>query len=101
MSPRAELEAPPELEVHLPSLLRPAVGGASSVRVRAATLGQCFERLVAQHPLLAPHLFNDRGDLREHVNVFVNERNVRWLESRETPLYPGDSITILQAVSGG
>ncbi|REJ81099.1 MAG: molybdopterin synthase sulfur carrier subunit [Acidobacteria bacterium] len=99
--PDDEGDAVERVEVHLPSLLRPAVGGRSSVTVERGTLGQCLERLVRDHPLLAPHLFDDRGELREHVNLFVGERNVRWRDRWHEAVPTGEGITVLQAVSGG
>jgi molybdopterin synthase sulfur carrier subunit len=39
--------------------------------------------------------------VRRHLNVFVNSDNVRDLNGVDTPLTPGDVLTILPAVSGG
>ena len=39
--------------------------------------------------------------MRRHVNLFVNSDNVRDLDGLDTPLAPGDVVTILPAVSGG
>ena len=36
-----------------------------------------------------------------HVNLFVNSANVRDREGLDTPLAPGDVLTIVPAVSGG
>jgi molybdopterin converting factor small subunit len=39
--------------------------------------------------------------VRRHLNVFVNDDNVRFLKGIDTPLAPGDVVTVLPAVSGG
>lgn len=90
-----------EVEVVLPSLLHACCGGNSSVRVHAATLQGCFDALLEHYPLLQRHLFTEKGEQRQHVLFFLNEDNTRWLESLDVPVHQGDTLTILQAVSGG
>lgn len=89
------------IEVSLPSILQPMAGQRSRVTVEAETFRGAVDALLAAHPLLAPHLFDDIGELREHVNIFWNGDNGRWLESWDVPARDGDTVTILQAVSGG
>ena len=90
-----------EIEVVLPALLRDYARGESSLVVKAATLREGFEALFERIPLLRRHLFDESGEQREHVLFFHNEENTRWLESLDVPLRQGDTLTILQAVSGG
>ncbi len=89
------------VEFFLPSLLRPAVGGQSSVTVEATTLQGCLDALISAHPQVGPHLFDDGGKLRQHVNIFWNDQSTRWLDSLDVAVNPRDTITVLQAVSGG
>jgi sulfur-carrier protein len=90
-----------EIPVSLPSLLQAAAGGRSEVTVEAETLQGALDALLGDYPLLRRHLYDESGALREHVNLFWNDQNVRWLEATDLPLTPGDTLTILQAVSGG
>lgn len=90
-----------KVTVRLPSLLHPAAGGSARVTVEAGTIDGALAALVKRHPALGVHLFDESGDLREHVLCFHNDTNTRWLESRQAPVADGDTITILQAVSGG
>lgn len=87
--------------IELPSLLGAAAGGERSIGVEADTLAGALAALVERHPALDTHLFDEAGGLRQHVLCFLNERNSRWLESQDVELSDGDTITILQAVSGG
>ena len=87
--------------ISLPSLLRPAAEGRDEIVVEAATFEGALNALLTAHPLLRRHLYDESGTLREHVNIFYNDQNIRWLEDTAQPLRQGDSITILQAVSGG
>ncbi len=89
------------IPVTVPSLLADATGGARDVAVEATTLAGCLDALLAAYPLLRPHLFDQKGALREHVNVFLNDENARWIPDWGIALAPGDTVTVIQAVSGG
>lgn len=87
--------------VRLPGLLTPATGGRRVLTVQAGTVQGSIDRLLADHPALKVHLFDESGGLRPHVNLFYNTDNLRWLESLDTEARDGDTLTIMQAVSGG
>lgn len=91
----------PRVTVSLPSLLAGCVEGRRELEVEAATLAECVDDLLARYPLLAVHLFDEERRLRGHVNLFHNETNLKWLEDWEIPVRSGDTLTVLQAVSGG
>ena len=91
----------PRVTIELPSLLAAVLNGRRHVTVEAETLDQSLDRLIESHPGLRVHLFDESGDFREHVLCFLNETSTRWMESRKVPVAEGDTITILQAVSGG
>lgn len=44
---------------------------------------------------------DERGNIRRHVNVFVNGENIRFLEGLATPVEGNATITVIAAVSGG
>ena len=90
-----------EIEVVLPALLQEYAGGQTRLRLKAMTLQECFDALFERSPLLRNHLFTESGEQRPHVLFFYNEENTRWLGSLDIPLREGDTLTILQAVSGG
>jgi molybdopterin synthase sulfur carrier subunit len=90
-----------EVTITVPSLLERTTGGQRAVVISAGTLRESLETLVEQYPLLKVHLYDESGALRQHVNVFYNEQNTKWLESLDVRLRPGDTVTVLQAVSGG
>jgi molybdopterin converting factor small subunit len=53
------------------------------------------------YPSLHRNICDETGAVRRHVNLFVNTHNMRDCEGMDTPLAPGDTVTILPAVSGG
>ncbi len=91
----------PKVTVQLPSMLCHILRVERSIPVEAESLRDALRAAVERHPTLEVHLFDETGNLRQHVLCFRNETNTRWLSSLDVPLDEGDTITILQAVSGG
>lgn len=52
-------------------------------------------------PGLAEHLLEDGGELSRRVNIFLEGRNVRWLDGLETLIEPGQAVDIFPPVAGG
>ena len=86
--------------VELPSLLRDVLH-KDVLRVEGQTLEDALEDAYAQLPGLRVHVCDETGKLRQHVLCFLNEANTRGLDIGKQPINDGDTITILQAVSGG
>lgn len=88
------------------SMLRAECGGRNSVDVEATTVRDAFDRVRERFPALYRSVCDETGALRRHVNVFLNNDNIRDLRGPEgdaldTPLASGDTLTIMPAVSGG
>jgi MoaD family protein len=67
----------------------------------ATTVGQALESLWRRHVGLRDRVLNEQGKLRQHVNIFLNDDNVRRRDLLDTKLPDNCEITILPAVSGG
>jgi sulfur-carrier protein len=87
--------------VRLPTVLRPSAGGASTVSVEGETVGGVFDDLVRQHPDLRAQLLTDTGELHRHLNVFLNDDDIRYLGKLEAKVGDGDTVTLMPAVAGG
>jgi hypothetical protein len=81
------------LNVHFP--------GLEDVVVEGATLAEIVAALDRLHPGLAGYLVDDRGGLRPHVNLFVNDELLRDRSSLSDPVGPTDRVFVMQALSGG
>ncbi|HET7224706.1 MAG TPA: ubiquitin-like small modifier protein 1 [Candidatus Eisenbacteria bacterium] len=89
--------------VHIPGALREHTQGADRVRVpaRAATVHDALASLWAMHPGVRDRVVDERGAVRQHVNVFVGDESIRWTGGLATPVRDGDELWIVPAVSGG
>ena len=87
--------------IRLSPLLSEYAGGPAELSLAATSVRAALAELERRHPASFRGVCNETGAVRTHVNVFVNERNVRTLQGLDTPLRAGDVVTIIQAVSGG
>ena len=89
------------ITVRIPTPLRSATDGQSSVEVDAATVRDALRALVDQYPDLHDNLYNEDGDLRQFVNVYVGDEDVRFGDGVETTLEAGDEVSIVPSIAGG
>jgi len=89
------------VEVRVPAPLRAATQGAKVVQGEGGTIGELLDDLTRRYPGIKPGLFDAAGVLRQFVNVYVNDEDIRYLGRLEAPLGPGDTVSILPAVAGG
>jgi molybdopterin synthase sulfur carrier subunit len=89
------------IEVKIPTILRTYTGGEKTVEAKGDTLAALIDDLDANHAGLKSRLITTEGGLHRFVNVYVNDEDVRFTGSLETPVSDGDSVTILPAVAGG
>jgi molybdopterin synthase sulfur carrier subunit len=87
--------------VRIPSQLRPLSGGAGELVLEGSTVGEILKALDAAHAGFADRLFDDSGNLRRFVNVFLADEDVRFLQGLGTPVSDGQTISIVPAVAGG
>ena len=82
--------------VHLPSQLATRAG-AAEVALAAASVREALHALVDAHPPLDGWVTDEKGGLRQHVSVFVNDRQA----DLDTPLGDDDRLYVVPAISGG
>ena len=89
------------VKVRIPTQLRPLAGGASEVEVDGATVADLLKALDVAHPGFGERLFDESGQLRRFVNVFVADEDIRFLDGLATPVPDGETVSIVPAVAGG
>ena len=87
--------------VRIPPTLRASTGGAKLVTIPGDTVRGVLAELVVAHPALEPQLLTPDGDLNRFVNAFLNDVDVRHLQSLDTPIGETDTLVLLPAMAGG
>jgi len=82
--------------VLLPGLLATQAGGQNSIEVEAPTVGDALRALP-----ISDLIFDEAGELRGLVNVYVDRRDIRARDGLETALAGDEEIRIVAAIAGG
>jgi sulfur-carrier protein len=64
-------------------------------------VGEVLEAVWRRHPALRDRILNEQGEIRQHVNIFYDGKDVRRMEGLATPLGESREVHIFNAVSGG
>ena len=89
------------VRVKLPTILRKFAGGDAQVDADGATLRDVLANLESSYPGITRNVVTEDGALHRFINVYVNDEDVRYLGSLETPVRSGDTVSLLPAVAGG
>ncbi|KGA14926.1 hypothetical protein GM51_16085 [freshwater metagenome] len=89
-----------EIEVRIPTILRPYTKGEKLVTAEASDLKGLITALDARYAGLGERLL-ENNELRRFINIYINDEDVRFMGSLAATLKAGDSVTILPAVAGG
>ena len=92
---------PASATIQIPQMLRAYCGAADRIGTSAPSVRAALEEIERDHPRLYRSVCDETGAVRRHVNLFVNDDHVRDRAGLDTPLAPGDVLTIHPAVSGG
>ena len=87
--------------IKLPTILRKFADNEARVSAEGATLEEVLKDLESRYPGITKNVVSADGGLHRFINVYVNDEDVRYLGSLETPIAEGDTVSILPAVAGG
>lgn len=85
----------------IPTPLRPYAAGESTLLLPGEDVAEVLEAAVLSYPELKKHLYNDDGQLRPFVNVFLGEDNINQLDGLDTTLEENDTLLIIPSIAGG
>lgn len=85
----------------LPALMKYYVNDLSEVQVTGSTVSQAISDLTSQYPAIKPHIMDNQGRLRRHVNLFVNKENIKNLNGLDTSIDESDLIILMPSITGG
>ncbi len=86
--------------IKIPTPLRIYAGNQAQVTVSGETIGAALNDLTTQYPELRPHLFNGE-QLRNFVNVFIDDEDIRFLNGLDTEISEKDALRIIPSIAGG
>jgi molybdopterin synthase sulfur carrier subunit len=87
--------------VRIPTPLQRLTNGLGEVQCEGQNVRALLDDLERRHPGVKERICDETGKLRRFVNVFVNEEDIRFLQSDQTPIKDGDEVSIIPAIAGG
>ena len=85
----------------IPTALRQYANEQEHLQVEEKTVGAALNRLTTEYSELRRHLFNEENRLRNFVNIYLNDEDIRYTSGQDTHLKDGDTIMIIPAIAGG
>ena len=89
------------IKLLIPTPLRPYADNEESIDLSGNTIEEVLTNLVNKYEKLKKHLFSEEGTLRNFVNIYLNEDDIRYINGIKSEVKDGDVITIVPSVAGG
>jgi molybdopterin converting factor small subunit len=87
----------------IPGPLREFTAGRSAVEIADSptNLADALSALWILYPGLRDRVATEQGEIREHINIFIGDENIRFTGGLTSRLSAGSEISIVPAISGG
>jgi molybdopterin converting factor small subunit len=88
---------------HIPSPLREFTVGQSYVQIaiEPTTLADALSALWTLYPSLRDRVATEQGEIREHINIFIGDDDIRFTGGLASRISSGAEISIVPSISGG
>lgn len=88
-------------QIHIPTPLRRFTDNQPRVQVEGNSVVEVLNSLTSRYEGLRNHLYDDQGELRSFVNIYVNDEDIRYLKGTSTEVRSGDTVSIVPSIAGG
>jgi len=85
----------------VPAALRAYTERQAEIEVNGGTVGEAIADLAAKYPDIRKHIYKDENSLRDFINVYIGDTNIKEIEGLKTPVKDGDSVMLVPAIAGG
>ena len=87
--------------IEIPTAFRRFTDGAPKLDSGAKTVAEALNDLTAKYPALAKHVRDDDGQIRQFINVYLNDEDIRFLGGEASSLKDGDKLLLVPSIAGG
>ena len=89
------------VKIRIPTPLRRLTNGQPVVVESGDSLRDLLNNLDNSFPGIRDRIFDETGSIRQFINIFVNEEDIRFLGNLDTTIKDGDEVSIIPAIAGG
>ena len=87
--------------VEMPSALRQFADNQDELDSDGKNVEEVLADLCGRFPELKQNLYEDKGSIRNFINIYVNDEDIRYADGMKTGLKDGDRIQIVPSIAGG
>lgn len=89
------------VKVRIPSPLMKLTSNQGEVSAEGSNVKEVFENLEKQFPGIKERVYDENGQLRRFINIYVNEEDIRFMDGESSSVKDGDEVSIIPAIAGG
>jgi molybdopterin converting factor small subunit len=87
--------------IEIPTAFRRFTDGNPKLDSGATTVAEALNELVNRYPALSRHVRDEQGQIRQFLNVYLNEEDIRFLGGEASALKDGDRLLLVPSIAGG
>ena len=87
--------------IEIPTAFRRFTEGSPQVDSGATTVAEALDDLTKRFPSLSKHVRDEEGQIRQFLNVYLNEEDIRFLGGEAVSLKDGDRVLLVPSIAGG
>lgn len=89
------------ITIEIPTAFRRFTEGSPKVDTSAGTVAEALNDLTTRFPALSRHVRDEQGQIRQFLNVYLNEEDIRFLNGESSSLKDGDKVLLVPSIAGG
>jgi molybdopterin synthase sulfur carrier subunit len=89
------------VKVRIPSPLLKLTNNQGEVSAVGSNVKEIFEYLEKNYPGIKERVYDEEGQLRRFINIYINEEDIRFVDGESSSVKDGDEISIIPAIAGG
>ena len=89
------------VKVRIPSPLLKLTNNQGEVSAEGNSVKEIFEYLEKNYPGIKERVYDEEGQLRRFINIYINEEDIRFVDGESSSVKDGDEISIIPAIAGG
>jgi sulfur-carrier protein len=87
--------------IEIPTAFRRFTDGAPKIDCTASDIAGALNELTKRFPSIARHVRDDSGQIRQFLNVYLNEEDIRFLGGESCAVKDGDRVLLVPSIAGG
>lgn len=89
------------IRVRVPTPLRKLTGEKGEIEAKGGNISELIEDIENRYPGLKERIYDETGEIRRFINIYVNEEDIRFIDGKKTKVADGDEVSIIPAIAGG